>query len=220
MLSGAEPRSPDPQGTSRPDPPLESHSLRDIIKRARQGKPTRAKQDELDRRKRRRADGESATPTQSPVQNARALPHDTTLHLGSQQPEPEEVILGSIDDDGQPIPSPAPSKDQAKKQPPPSLASSLLSSLKASSALPEPQPPPTQVDLSAPQVQFVNGKIVIDKSSLVITAGPEPDALEEFSLIREGASHLTSATYSNRVPTERWSKLDTERFYQVILVIS
>jgi transcription factor TFIIIB component B'' len=69
----------------------------------------------------------------------------------------------------------------------------------------------------APQVQVIDGNIVINPQSLTVNAAAEKDVgMTEFKRVEESGSRLNSATYSNRAKAEKWSKEDTELFYRAM----
>eukprot|EP00898_Chlorokybus_atmophyticus_P000547 jgi/Chlat1/1493/Chrsp12S02027 len=80
-----------------------------------------------------------------------------------------------------------------------------------------PAPPPPTTSVQAPQVQIIDGRIVVNEASLLMTAGAENAPVHgAFRRVEEGAPLLNSATYSNRTIPERWSAEDTEIFYQAM----
>ena len=69
----------------------------------------------------------------------------------------------------------------------------------------------------APQVQVIDGNIVINPQSLTVNAAAEKDTgLAEFKRVEENGTRLNSATYSNRAKAEKWNKEDTELFYRAM----
>lgn len=71
-----------------------------------------------------------------------------------------------------------------------------------------------------PQVQVVNGRIVINQQSLVVGAQESTrEDTESYRRVEETRSKLNYNSYSNRTPVERWRKDDTELFYKVCTLI-
>ena len=69
----------------------------------------------------------------------------------------------------------------------------------------------------APQVQVIDGNIVINPQSLTVNAAAEKDVgMSDFKRVEESGTRLNSATYSNRAKAEKWSKDDTELFYRAM----
>jgi len=69
--------------------------------------------------------------------------------------------------------------------------------------------------IMAPQVQMIDGRIVINTDSLVIV--PEQENNDHFDTVYEGNGRkITSSSYTNRRPAERWSNEETYRFYQAL----
>jgi len=93
---------------------------------------------------------------------------------------------------------------------------------KAAAALAAPAPAtasaaPAKPTVMAPQVQVIDGNIVINPQSLTINAAAEKDTgLAEFKRVEENGTRLNSATYSNRAKAEKWNKEDTELFYRAM----
>lgn len=70
-----------------------------------------------------------------------------------------------------------------------------------------------------PQVQVVNGRIVINQQSLVVGAQESTrEDTESYRRVEETRSKLNYNSYSNRTPVERWRKDDTELFYKVCIL--
>ena len=69
----------------------------------------------------------------------------------------------------------------------------------------------------APQVQVVNGRIVVNEHSLTVAAAPEaaagPAALQR---VEESGSRLNSATHGQRTKSERWNAQDTGLFFRAL----
>eukprot|EP00743_Colponemidia_sp_Colp-15_P006873 GILK01007416.1.p1 GENE.GILK01007416.1~~GILK01007416.1.p1 ORF type:complete len:367 (+),score=54.06 GILK01007416.1:83-1183(+) len=69
----------------------------------------------------------------------------------------------------------------------------------------------------APKLQLVNGKIVVDASSLVVTAeAPKSDTVVEYEVVHESTSRVTSASFIKRTPNNRWTDEETDKFYAAI----
>lgn len=69
----------------------------------------------------------------------------------------------------------------------------------------------------APQVQVINGQIVINEESLVVSHRElNVDDIQTYRRVEETSSKLNYHTYMNRTPVERWSKSDTELFYKAM----
>jgi hypothetical protein len=62
-----------------------------------------------------------------------------------------------------------------------------------------------------PQIQMVDGQMVLDPASL--TAQAQPEAVQRRVVV--DSQRLNSLSYSNRTSNERWSDEDTENFYRV-----
>lgn len=77
-----------------------------------------------------------------------------------------------------------------------------------------PEPPRAPYGIIAPKVQIVDGKLVVDQSSLVVTASV-PQQME-FPVLNEGTAHITSASFMRRNKSERWSREETEKFYDAL----
>ncbi|KAJ7557912.1 hypothetical protein O6H91_04G015500 [Diphasiastrum complanatum] len=69
----------------------------------------------------------------------------------------------------------------------------------------------------APQVQIIDGQIVINEQSLTISASAaNKDNLETYRRVDENSSKLNYHSYMNKTPTERWSLEETELFYKAV----
>jgi hypothetical protein len=66
-----------------------------------------------------------------------------------------------------------------------------------------------------PRVQVKDGKLVVDEASLYLTNPSTNNAHNEYNVVYESTNHVTSSSYANRTPSEKWSKEQTERFYEV-----
>ena len=68
-----------------------------------------------------------------------------------------------------------------------------------------------------PQVLVVDGQIVINEKSLTVNAAVErATALSDFTRVEESGTKLNSATYANYQKAEKWTKEDTEFFFQAL----
>lgn len=68
-----------------------------------------------------------------------------------------------------------------------------------------------------PQVLVVNGQIVINEKSLTVNAAVErATALSDFTRVEESGTKLNSATYANYTKAEKWTREDTEFFFQAL----
>lgn len=68
----------------------------------------------------------------------------------------------------------------------------------------------------APKVQIVDGRIVIDEQSLVVSSRGAARTEADFTLVEESVQKLNNHSYSNRTPTERWKAHDTDKFYKAL----
>lgn len=69
-----------------------------------------------------------------------------------------------------------------------------------------------------PQVQIVNGRIVINQQSLVVAAQASTrEDTGAYRRVEEDRPKLNYNSYSNRTPVERWKAEDTDLFYKVWL---
>lgn len=67
----------------------------------------------------------------------------------------------------------------------------------------------------APKVQLVGGRLVVDAASLVVVPVVAP-ATAEFDTVHESHSHVTSSSYGRRQHSERWSKEETNAFFDAL----
>ncbi len=74
------------------------------------------------------------------------------------------------------------------------------------------QPLPRNANL-APQVQVVDGRIVVNRQSLTVQA---QERQQYTRVVNEDQNRLNSMTYMNRISNERWSTEDTELFYKAL----
>jgi transcription factor TFIIIB component B'' len=57
-------------------------------------------------------------------------------------------------------------------------------------------------------------RIVLDEQSLTVATGPEALAIPaDADMVVDGARHVSSSSYVQRAPADKWSDADTERFY-------
>eukprot|EP01090_Pellita_catalonica_P021270 TRINITY_DN7919_c0_g1_i1.p1 TRINITY_DN7919_c0_g1~~TRINITY_DN7919_c0_g1_i1.p1 ORF type:complete len:220 (+),score=57.41 TRINITY_DN7919_c0_g1_i1:3-662(+) len=79
-------------------------------------------------------------------------------------------------------------------------------------------PSPTPAKASAPRLILVDGKLVFDKSSLVIRNEAEASSTSKFDIVYEGPNTAISPTVycSKRTPSKRWTYEDTNRFYEAL----
>lgn len=84
----------------------------------------------------------------------------------------------------------------------------------AASSAPAPTPAAAAaVNEYAPQVRIVDGKIVLDEGSLTFTPSDQPREYNA-EVIEETGNHVTSSSYTNRAPADRWTSAETDVFYQ------
>lgn len=69
----------------------------------------------------------------------------------------------------------------------------------------------------APQVTVVDGKIMVDESSLLI-ARQETD-YQNYTVIEETGRHVTSSSFMKAQPRDRWRDSETERFYILLSML-
>lgn len=87
----------------------------------------------------------------------------------------------------------------------------------AAKASPIPARPAPQVSrIAAPQVKIVDGKVVLDEDSMHATISPQ-EYLADMTIVNESHRKLTSATFAKRrVISNRWSKPETDLFYEAL----
>lgn len=71
----------------------------------------------------------------------------------------------------------------------------------------------------APQVQFVDGRIVINEASLTVNAHPKDD-IRTYTRVEETHSKLNYHSYMKRTPKLKWNKDETDLFYEVLLCMT
>ncbi|XP_057819284.1 transcription factor TFIIIB component B'' isoform X1 [Cryptomeria japonica] len=108
-----------------------------------------------------------------------------------------------------------------RKQKKEELTKNKLQSVEAASNSnanePTKEPEEDQGAMLAPQVKVVNGQIVINEESLVVSHRDlNADDFRTYRRVEESTSKLNYHTYMNRTPAERWSKSDTELFYKAM----
>mgnify|MGYP007076051449 FL=1 len=69
----------------------------------------------------------------------------------------------------------------------------------------------------APQVQIIDGRIVINEESLTVSAHPKDD-IRTYKRVEETHSKLNYHSYTKRTARVNWQKDETERFYEVVFV--
>lgn len=70
--------------------------------------------------------------------------------------------------------------------------------------------------IAAPQVKVVDGKVVLDEDSMHATISPQ-EYLADMTVVNESHRRLTSATFAKRrVASNRWSKPETDLFYEAL----
>ena len=69
----------------------------------------------------------------------------------------------------------------------------------------------------APQVLVVDGRIVVNEKSLTVSAMDDrASTLRDFIRVEESGVKLNSATYSNYTKAEKWTREDTDFFYEAL----
>lgn len=68
----------------------------------------------------------------------------------------------------------------------------------------------------APQVEVVDGRVVLDPQSLVVTTRSAEEITAGFDVVYEGSNYVTSASYSNRTQSDPWTPDETNRFYSAV----
>lgn len=162
---------------------------------------------------------EAPTPKAKPVSSAPTRSRPTTAPQNPKtetsesvlEEQPEKVTMAYYLKDrkvGVPmVNSPVPQKQQKGSQ----------------EAAPQPPPPkkvteqPTRVSrIGAPQVKVVDGKVVLDEDSMHATISPQ-EYLTDMTVVNESHRRLTSATFAKRrVVSNRWSKGETDLFYEAL----
>jgi len=112
------------------------------------------------------------------------------------------------------MPPPATPLTKPAKPPPPG-AGPKAASPEAGAAVSSAGGPATPLPF-APQVKVVDGQLVIDPGSLLVTAEAPPVSHEDFDVVQETASsgRVTAASFAKRPRARRWSPEETERFYE------
>jgi hypothetical protein len=68
---------------------------------------------------------------------------------------------------------------------------------------------------AAPQVRIVDGRLVVDASSLTVTAQQQDD-MAQYARVEEDTRYVNTFTYMKRLGAARWSDTDTELFYRAL----
>jgi Myb DNA-binding like len=66
-----------------------------------------------------------------------------------------------------------------------------------------------------PKITIVNGRVVIEEMHTL----PDPNSMSDISnynVVHEKNSHVTSSSYTNRRPSQKWSVDETDRFFQAL----
>lgn len=78
-----------------------------------------------------------------------------------------------------------------------------------------PRPPPRNQDyVAAPQVQIIDGKVVISQESLAIHA--DVGDTSGYTQVEEIHRRVTGATYSKRIKATKWTEAETEVFFRAV----
>ncbi|MCO5609550.1 hypothetical protein L7F22_063779 [Adiantum nelumboides] len=80
---------------------------------------------------------------------------------------------------------------------------------------PEKEPESYESTCMAPQVQIVDGQIVINEQSLVVNAHPKDD-IRSYRRVEETHAKLNYHSYMKRTRTQTWRPDETELFYQAL----
>jgi len=75
-----------------------------------------------------------------------------------------------------------------------------------------------------PKVRVIDGKVVVDKSSLYQTIEESPtelneEILEDFEQIPEGVNSLSFRNRKHGKRSKNWSDEETDRFYEAITIV-
>jgi transcription factor TFIIIB component B'' len=86
--------------------------------------------------------------------------------------------------------------------------------------VPQQPGPETQQQTKGPRVRMVDGKMVLDESSLVVSNPGETEDLSRLEHIEESHSQrrITSSSFSNKQKPQKWTLADTEKFYEGLRV--
>jgi transcription factor TFIIIB component B'' len=66
-----------------------------------------------------------------------------------------------------------------------------------------------------PKLQIINGQIVIDQASLT-KKQKEINFKEQYEYVNEDNRKITSSTFSRHKKGDKWSKVETEKFYNLL----
>jgi len=80
---------------------------------------------------------------------------------------------------------------------------------------PEPEKEESENSL-APQMRIVDGKLVLDEESLVVTHTNKAPTHENYDIVLESNAVINSLSFSKFKPTERWGREDTDKFYRAL----
>ena len=94
-------------------------------------------------------------------------------------------------------------------------AADAAAGLEDGEELPAIEAAPAQAVTFAPQLELVDGKLVPKAQSLTVQAQAEPTHRR----VREYSNIVNNASYTNRMPNERWSAEETDAFFNVIFSI-
>ena len=67
--------------------------------------------------------------------------------------------------------------------------------------------------MPAPQMKLVDGKLVLAEDSLQVTASNQRQT-HEYDVVYETNTYITSASYTNRSNPDKWTDLETLKFYK------
>ena len=95
-------------------------------------------------------------------------------------------------------------------------AADAAAGLEDGEELPAIEAAPAQAVTFAPQLELVDGKLVPKAQSLTVQAQAEPTHRR----VREYNNIVNNASYTNRMPNERWSAEETDAFFNVSFSIS
>ncbi|RKP22119.1 hypothetical protein ROZALSC1DRAFT_26502, partial [Rozella allomycis CSF55] len=73
--------------------------------------------------------------------------------------------------------------------------------------------------IAAPQVKIINGKVVIDQESILVSKKKLHEEPNEIISVVEGDLHMTSSSFAKKNSrSDRWSKFEDELFYKALNV--
>lgn len=132
-------------------------------------------------------------------------------------------VAGLVVDDSAPTLASFCSKFRVKRKRGEKNAPSIAKPRKESNASIPPEVVPVAEAPSAPQVQVINGEIVLNESSIIVagtTAADKEADMEEYTVVEEEAQlAVIGASYNSFVPRrapQHWSVEDTKRFYDAL----